>query len=193
MRSRRTFIGTIVALKDEGYGAAYLDFRVGDGILDHSVDFAKKKDLFSTRQSPRLQLALLRKHACALTHLSAHPNQAPSRVEAQGISHTPRYKVCTKGGRGSGSCSSVVPAGERRLSDLSRRYLRKVGAKGERSFEIDAGKLAEDALRRDLRLAHQCEGDPSAGCVALSRSSLCRGPVALRSARARRRSSSEEH
>ena len=35
-----------------------------------------------------------------------------------------------------------------------RRYLRQVGAKDKRSFEIDAGKLAEEALRRDLRVAH---------------------------------------
>jgi len=41
-------------LKAEGYGAAYLDVSVGDGILDHSVDFAKKKDLFPTKQSPSL-------------------------------------------------------------------------------------------------------------------------------------------
>ena len=40
-----------------------------------------------------------------------------------------------------------------------RRYLRKVGARGERSFEIDAGKLAEEArfdgvfvLRTNARL-----------------------------------------
>jgi len=59
-----------------------------------------------------------------------------------------------------------------------RRYLRKAGAK-RRPLIRDRRRQARrgGAFRWDLRPAHECEGDPSAGGFALSRSAPGRGPL----------------
>ena len=59
-----------------------------------------------------------------------------------------------------------------------RRYLRKAGAKGARSFEIDAGKLAEEARFDGIFvLRTNAKVTPLAGGPALSRSAPGRGPL----------------
>ena len=58
-----------------------------------------------------------------------------------------------------------------------RRYLRKVGAKAPLIRDRCGQARRGGALRRDFRLAHQREGDPSSGGPALPRSSPCRGPL----------------
>ena len=57
------------------------------------------------------------------------------------------FVPCSSSARPERPLDAQLKKGDKGLIGNSayRRYLRKVGAKGERSFEIDAGKLAEEA------------------------------------------------
>ncbi len=180
---RRFSIGRVCVVADRGMISAATIAGLEERSLEYILGARERSDavvrkLVLENDDPFVPLLVERK--------AGETQLFVKQVKAEGV----RYVVCRNEAEAENDRKdreAIVAAldaqlrkGDKALIGNSayRRYLRKVGAKGERSFEIDAGKLAEEARFDGIFvLRTNAKVTPLAGGAALSRSAPGRGPL----------------
>ena len=180
---RRFSIGRVCVVADRGMISAATIAGLEERKLEYILGARERSDaavrkLVLENDDPFVPLLVERK--------AGETQLFVKQVNAEGV----RYVVCRNEAEAENdrkdreaivaALDAQLKRGDKALIGNSayRRYLRKAGARGERSFEIDAGKLAEEArfdgifvLRTNAKMTLV------AGSVALSRSAPGRGPL----------------
>ena len=147
---RRFSIGRVCVVADRGMISAATIAGLEERSLEYILGTRERSDavvrkLVLENDDPFVPLLVVRK--------AGETQLFVKQVNAEGV----RYVVCRNEAEAENdrkdreaivaALDAQLKKGDKALIGNSayRRYLRKVGARGERSFEIDAGKLAEEA------------------------------------------------